>query len=90
MSARKISRSHRGLSQDSALLPTREVPGPLPRGAVWHATIAALVQRSLCPGHGMLGVRGVHRRPTMRSSGPRGQAMVFPDVLSARGRLTRR
>jgi hypothetical protein len=26
----------------------------------------------------------------MRSSGPRGQAMVFPDVWSARGRLTRR
>jgi len=26
----------------------------------------------------------------MRSSGPRGQAMVFPDALSARGRLTRR
>jgi hypothetical protein len=32
------------------------------------------------------------RRPklTMRSSGPRGQAVVFPDVVSARGRLTRR
>ena len=30
------------------------------------------------------------RKLTMRSSGPRGQAMVFPDVLSARGRLTRR
>jgi hypothetical protein len=27
---------------------------------------------------------------TMRSSGPRGQAMVFPDALSARFRLTRR
>jgi hypothetical protein len=26
----------------------------------------------------------------MRSSGSRGQAMVFPDALSARGRLTRR
>jgi hypothetical protein len=26
----------------------------------------------------------------MRSSGPRGQAIVFPDVVSARGRLTRR
>jgi hypothetical protein len=26
----------------------------------------------------------------MRSSGPRGQAMVFPDVISTRGRLTRR
>jgi hypothetical protein len=26
----------------------------------------------------------------MRSSGPRGQSIVFPDVLSARGRLTRR
>jgi hypothetical protein len=29
-------------------------------------------------------------RLTMRSSGPRGQAIVFPDVVSARGRLTRR
>jgi hypothetical protein len=29
-------------------------------------------------------------RPTMRSSGPRGESIVFPDVLSARGRLTRR
>jgi hypothetical protein len=28
--------------------------------------------------------------PTMRSSGPRGEAIVFPDVVSARGRLTRR
>ena len=28
--------------------------------------------------------------PTMRSSGPRGEAIVFPDVQSARGRLTRR
>lgn len=27
---------------------------------------------------------------TMRSSGPRGEAIVFPDVVSARGRLTRR
>jgi hypothetical protein len=27
---------------------------------------------------------------TMRSSGPRGEAIVFPDNLSARGRLTRR
>jgi hypothetical protein len=26
----------------------------------------------------------------MRSSGPRGEAIVFPDVVSARGRLTRR
>jgi hypothetical protein len=26
----------------------------------------------------------------MRSSGPRGESIVFPDVLSARGRLTRR
>jgi hypothetical protein len=26
----------------------------------------------------------------MRSSGPRGEAIVFPDALSARGRLTRR
>jgi hypothetical protein len=33
-----------------------------------------------------------HRRRilTMRSSGPRGQAIVFTDVVSARGRLTRR
>jgi len=29
-------------------------------------------------------------RPTMRSSGQRGQAMVFPDIPSARCRLTRR
>jgi hypothetical protein len=29
-------------------------------------------------------------RPTMRSSGPRGQSIVFPAVLSARDRLTRR
>jgi hypothetical protein len=27
---------------------------------------------------------------TMRSSGPRGEAIVFPGVISARGRLTRR
>jgi hypothetical protein len=27
---------------------------------------------------------------TMRSSGPRGRAIVFSDILSARGRLTRR
>jgi hypothetical protein len=27
---------------------------------------------------------------TMRSSGPRGEVSMFPDVLSARGRLTRR
>jgi hypothetical protein len=26
----------------------------------------------------------------MRSSGPRGESIVFPDILSARGRLTRR
>ena len=30
------------------------------------------------------------RNLTMRSSGPRGGASMFPDVLSARGRLTRR
>jgi hypothetical protein len=32
------------------------------------------------------------RRPhlTRRSSGPRGQSIVFPAILSARGRLTRR
>jgi hypothetical protein len=29
-------------------------------------------------------------RPTMRSSGPRGQSIVFPVILSARSRLTRR
>jgi hypothetical protein len=29
-------------------------------------------------------------RPTMRSSGLRGESIVFPDVLSARSRLTRR
>jgi hypothetical protein len=28
--------------------------------------------------------------PTMRSSGPRGEVSMFPDVSSARGRLTRR
>jgi hypothetical protein len=27
---------------------------------------------------------------TMRSNGPPGRSMVFPDALSARGRLTRR
>jgi hypothetical protein len=30
------------------------------------------------------------RNLTMRSSGPRGHSIVFPAVLSARGRLTRR
>lgn len=29
-------------------------------------------------------------RLTVRSSGPRGQALVFPEVVSARGRSTRR
>jgi hypothetical protein len=32
----------------------------------------------------------MHLSLTRRSSGPRGEAIVFPDVLSARGRLTRR
>jgi hypothetical protein len=36
--------------------------------------------------------RMASRRPhlTRRSSGPRGQSIVFPAILSARGRLTRR
>ena len=39
---------------------------------------------------GVLAVASACCNLTMRSSGPRGQAVVFPDILSARGRLTRR
>jgi hypothetical protein len=40
------------------------------------------------PGAALLALRSPHL--TMRSSGPRGHAIVFPAVVSARGRLTRR
>jgi hypothetical protein len=59
-------------------------------GALRRATLDASVQSPLRRCAGNLEVSGTHRHPTMRSSGPRGQDMVFPDVASARGRLTRR
>jgi hypothetical protein len=40
------------------------------------------------PGAALVAPRSLHL--TMRSSGPRGQSIVFPATLSARGRLTRR
>jgi hypothetical protein len=60
------------------------------QGSVRLATFAASIQSPLRGHTGMLEGSGTHRHPTMRSSGPRGQATVFPDMLSARGRLTRR
>jgi hypothetical protein len=81
---------HTGLPQGSR----RRVVEALARlslyGSVRLATLARSIQSSLRGGAGTLRVRGVHRRPTMRSSGPRGHSRMFPDVLSARGRLTRR
>jgi hypothetical protein len=49
----------------------------------WHEQSSRVVEGKL--------FRSVRRpRPTMRSSGPRGHSIVFPVILSARGRLTRR
>jgi hypothetical protein len=59
-------------------------------GSVRLASFAATIQSSLRRHAGELELRGTHRHPAMRSSGPRGQSIVFPDTKSARGRLTRR
>jgi hypothetical protein len=59
-------------------------------GPVRLATLGASIQSPLRRHAGKLEGGGTHRHPTMRSSGPRGEAIVFPDVVSARGRLTRR
>jgi hypothetical protein len=68
-----------------------DASAPLCRpGSVRLATLGASIQSPLRGRAGGLELRGTHRHPTMRSSGPRGQAMVFPGVRSARGRLTRR
>jgi hypothetical protein len=73
-----------GCRAEDASAPSR------PPGSVRLATFAAGIQSLLCVHAGRLEFRGTHRHPTMRSSGPRGQTMVFPVVISARGRLTRR
>jgi hypothetical protein len=79
-----------GLRQRDPFRVVERLARPNMAGAVRLATSWPSIQSALCGGAGTLAVCGVHRRPTMRSSGPRGQAMVFPDVVSARGRLTRR
>jgi hypothetical protein len=86
----KSSGAQAGSAQGSGCR-AEDAPAPSchPR-SVRLATFAASIQSPLRGHAGMLEFRGTHRHPTMRSSGPRGQAMVFPDVVSARGRLTRR